>query len=112
MNAPNNNIIKIAKVINNDDENCGFRIKARIFSEDDNLSDAELPFAFPLLPKMVHVLPKIGEAVLIINAKTDFPYGQRYYIGPLIHQPEFMTFDDFFHGATALHDGFLKVFRV
>lgn len=105
MNVPSDNILKIAKVIQNNDENCGFRIKARIFSEDDNLSDNELPYAFPLLPKMMHVLPKIGEAVLIISTKTSFPYGQRYYIGPLIHQPEFMPFDDFFHGATALHDG-------
>ena len=58
MNGLSDNILKIAKVIQNNDENCGFRIKARIFSEDDNLSDNELPYAFPLLPKMMHVLPK------------------------------------------------------
>ena len=105
MDLQRTNILKTAIVVSNTDEYDGFRIKARIFGEDDEKHDSELPFAFPLLPKMMHILPKVGEAVIIISNSFKPPYGQRYYIGPLIHQPQFMGYDGFLDGAFNLHDG-------
>ena len=49
-----------------------------------------LQWAFPLLPKMFQSIPSEGEAVLVIY---DREYnGQRYYIGPLISQPQYNTY--------------------
>lgn len=99
------NIFKIGKVISTRDEYCGFRIKVRIPGEDDSRSDKELPYAFPLLPKMMHIVPKVDEAVLIVSTRMNAPYGQRFYIGPIIHQPEFMSFDKYDNGALTLLNG-------
>lgn len=105
MDLQSTNILKTGIVVSNNDEYDGFRIKVRIYGEDDDKLDEELPFAFPLLPKMMHILPKVDEAVLVICNSIESPYGQRYYIGPLIHQPQFMDYDGFLEGAFNLHDG-------
>lgn len=93
-------IIRLCKVVGvegNDDGatgNGGLRIQVR-FDPEDNLigQDADLPYAFPLLPKMLHVNPKVGETVLVILSKQNAPQGQRFYIGPVISQPYFMKKD-------------------
>lgn len=112
MDLQSTNILKMGMVVSNNDEYDGFRIKVRIFGEDDDRSDSELPLAFPLLPKMMHILPKVGEAVVIISNSIKSPYGQRYYIGPLIHQPQFMNYDGFMEGAFNLHDGGFDTYRL
>ena len=55
--------ITIGEVVSIDDEYSGGRIRAMI--NGDKYKDT-IPYAYPLLPYMVHVLPKIGEAVLIL----------------------------------------------
>ena len=104
MKIKNEHILRIGIVISVTDPNDGCRIKARILTDDDGLSDSDLPYAFPLLPKMVHITPKVGEAVIIITPKMENVEGQRYYIGPIIHQSQFMDYDGFI-SATSLHDG-------
>lgn len=104
------NIIKIGEVVSNNDEYGGFRIKVRIYGDDDYCTDKDLPLAFPLLPKMMHILPKVGEAVVVLCTHMKEPYGQRFYVGPLIHQPQFMDYDGFNEGALTMlnsgHDGY------
>ena len=112
MDLQSTKIIKTGTVVSNNDEYDGFRIKVRIYGEDDERSNSELPFAFPLLPKMMHILPKVGEAVVIICDSIESPYGQRYYIGPLIHQPQFMNYDGFNKGAFNLHNGGFDTYRL
>lgn len=81
-------------------------VRARIHPEDDSKKDSELPYAFPLLPKQLHVKPKVGEGVLIMLAMTNDGESQRYYIGPVISQDNKLfeeKFDDarsFMKGAT------------
>ena len=72
----------------------GLRVRAKLDSDKQTQKVNELiPWAFPLLPKSVQVVPKVGEAVLIIADEVGgFTSGQRYYIGPLISQPQFNTF--------------------
>ena len=101
----NSTVLRIAIVVDTFDENDGKRIKVRLLPEEARLSVSELPYAFPLLPKMVHVMPKVGEAVLILTAKLDNTHSQRFYLGPIIHQPQFMNFDSYELGATTLLDG-------
>jgi hypothetical protein len=66
------------------------RIKVRLDSDGDGKSTGKLVYAFPLLPKTFQTIPKVGEGVFILTSNGD-PYGgQRYYIGPIISQPQFM----------------------
>lgn len=80
-------IIREAKVLSTDDVYGGNRIKVRLYAIDSTKSDSELPYCFPLMPKLIHVLPKVGEAVLVILQKIDSGFSNRYYIGPILSQP-------------------------
>lgn len=92
----------IGEVKNIDDYSDGERIKVRVLPSDKNLTVDELPYAFPLLPKMFHVKPNVGEAVLVICMDDDNQNSQRFYVGPIISQPQQMKNDDFVLGATTL----------
>lgn len=73
----------------------GLRIRATIDTDKKpaNGNYQGIPWAFPLLPKSFQVIPKKGEAVLIIADEVGgFASGQRYYIGPIISQPQYNTF--------------------
>lgn len=96
-------LIKICQVIEVYDETDGERIKVKLSPEDDRKSIDKIPYAFPLLPKLLHIKPKIGEFVLIILTETDNGYSNRYYIGPIISQPQFMEKDDFLINALSLY---------
>lgn len=86
-NDTNSSIIAITKVVSVKDDKGGNRIKVRITPYDSIYqNDEELPFCFPLLPKYVHVYPKVGECVLVIWQNPDSKSSQRFYIGPIISQ--------------------------
>ena len=97
--------ISIGKVLSTTDEFDGGRIKVRVIPEDNRLGDDELPYAFPLIPKMLHVRPKKDEAVLILSAVDGDNRTQRYYIGPIIAQPQDMYKDDIEHSSSLLRGG-------
>ena len=70
----------------------GLRVRAEIEGKDypKNNETKYIPWAFPLLPKTFQSIPKMGESVLLIyDAESN---GQRYYIGPIISQPQFNTY--------------------
>ena len=94
----------ISNVISIDDSKDGERIQARVRPLDNKIPDHKLPYAFPLLPKAIHVKPKVDEDVLIIIDDAH-PTGQRYYIGPIISQYQNMEHDNFACGATTLLKG-------
>lgn len=96
-----NTIIKIAQVESVDDEYAAGRIKARIIGDRYN---AETPYAYPLLPYMMHVVPKVGEAVLLIFSNLGSS-SQRFYIGPIIHQPQFVH-NDMYSNAISMLKGY------
>lgn len=101
-------IIKICPVISVFDDADGERIKVRLSPEDDRLADEELPYAFPLLPKMLHIKPKVGEGVLIVLTEVSNGYSNRYYIGPIISQPQHMEGDDYGFNSMSLYPGAYK----
>jgi hypothetical protein len=96
-------LIKIGTVIEVEDDASsgsadGLRVRAKLAEE----SFDKVPWAFPLLPKTIQSVPKEGEAVLLIaDAIDEFSEGQRYYIGPLISQPQYQDFC-LASGATSL----------
>lgn len=99
------NVVRICKVMSVTDDTDGKRIKVRLFPDDNNVTDEDLPYAFPLLPKILHVEPKVGESVLIILGQLDNGQSNRYYIGPVISQPQKMIEDPHEFSARSLLKG-------
>ena len=83
-----NFILKYGQVESVDDEYNGLRIKARI-AQDGQTAMNEIPWAFPLLPKTFQTIPKIGEGVIVILADTSNKRSDRFYLGPIISQPQY-----------------------
>lgn len=105
-------VVRFCKVISVDDTTDADRIKVRLSPEDNTKTMDEIDYAFPLLPKMFHVKPKIGEAVLLLLATTNDGNSQRYYIGPVISQDHKLYNDPFFNGADSFLRGSYKDFDV
>lgn len=93
-------MIATGQVINISDKWDGERIQVRIRPFDNLRNDEKIPYAYPLLPKMLHIKPKVGEAVLVFCEDDNPNGGQRYYLGPLISQPQFFETQYYLGGAT------------
>jgi len=57
---------------------------------DKNIDDEDLTWCNPLLPKMVSITPKIGEAVLVFVFNEAKTHTDRLFIGPIISQPNML----------------------
>lgn len=86
-----------AEVLDISDKDDAGRILVRIQGIDDTQNSDKVT-AFPLLPKTYQVFPKVGETVFIINEFLDETYN-RYWIGPIISQPQKIGGDDNFTTA-------------
>ena len=96
MLTSNPNIsIKLCEVLSVYDDVGGSRIKVHLSPEDDGKKLQDIPYAFPLLPKVLHIQPKVKEGVLILLTETGNGYSNRYYIGPIISQFQYLDFDPF-----------------
>ena len=95
----------LGHVISNDDNVGGNRIKATIYPADKRKTAKEIPYAFPLIPKMVHIVPKVGEMVIIICDDMNNPNSQRYYLGPIISQPQFLFHEGSISATSLLKGG-------
>lgn len=106
------NTVRFCKVVSIDDDTDADRIKVKLLPEDNDKSIDEIDYAFPLIPKMLHIKPKVGEAVLVLLAVTNDGNSQRYYVGPIISQDHKMYFDPYFGGADSFLRGAYKKFDV
>lgn len=90
-NPSNMTNFALCDVLSVDDESEGGRIKVRIpgTSDNDKTID-ELPFCFPLLPKLLSVNPKIGEKVFVFFQNPGSKESFRVFLGPIIMQ-DYMT---------------------
>lgn len=102
--------VRFCKVVSISDDTDADRIKIRLIPEDASKTVEEIDYAFPLLPKMFHVKPKVGEAVLGFLSVTNDGESQRYYIGPVISQDHKIYHDPFFMGADSYLRGSFKKF--
>ena len=84
------NSVYIAKVVSVDDVNNGGRIRVFIDGIDETSTpNNNLAICYPLMSRIVHVMPKVGEAVLvlmgsIIEGKKSQLTANRFWIGPLL----------------------------
>ncbi len=100
-------IIKKGQVESVEDTADGLRIKVRI-QQDGTTPLAKIPYAFPLLPKTIQSVPKVGEGAFVITTMSGNKYSQRYYIGPIISQPQFQEKCEYDYGrgnATSIIEG-------
>lgn len=103
-------LIKIGTVVEIEDKNStngADALRVRVKLNEDKYDESKpvetLPWAFPLLPKTFQSVPKKGEAVLVIaDALGEFSEGQRYYIGPLISQPQYHEYCPAKYATTVL----------
>lgn len=78
-----------------EDNTGGLRIKVRIpyfdppKEEDPNMD--RIPYCFPLMPKLIHVNPKVGELVLVMLLEQGSLQGDRFFIGPVISQDYYLN---------------------
>lgn len=79
-------VIRFGKVTSIEDPYGAGRIKARSAYDGPIEKNEELPFYIPILPKMLHIMPKVGELVLLISMAPGKFGAANYYIGPLISQ--------------------------
>lgn len=105
-------LVRFCKVVSIDDNTDADRIKVRLSPEDNSKTLEEIDYAFPLLPKMFHIKPKVGEGVLILLAITNDGNSQRYYIGPVISQDHKIYEDPYFMGGDSFLRGSYKKFDV
>lgn len=91
--------LKYGEVVSNTDEFGLGRIQVRIKGSqsaggDDGVTNTNLPYAFPMIPKHFSSVPKVGEAVWIFVFDKNRQHADRIYIGPIISQPDKLTFDN------------------
>ncbi len=100
-------IVKQGQVEYVEDTADGLRVKIRI-AQDGNEPLENLPYAFPLLPKTFQSVPKVGEGAFVFTQLSGNKMSQRYYIGPIISQPQFQEKCNYNYGrgnATSLFNG-------
>ncbi len=98
--------ISIGEVVSVEDPNYLGRIQVRIKGSrakggDDGISDNNLPWCFPLIPKFISTQPQPKEAVFIFVFKKDRQHTDRMYMGPIISQPQQLNFDPLYVSALA-----------
>ena len=100
--------IYIGEVLAIDEEFDTTRIKVRIRESglDNKVSDADLPYAYPLLDKTQHNLPLVGQGVLIILADVSEPQANRYWISRLIPQLQDIDGRQYLQSTAGLDRGY------
>lgn len=94
--------VRYCQVVSVSDDTDSDLIKVKILPEDGAYGNdySKLPYAFPLLPKMLHVKPKVGEAVFVFLTEEDNSMSQRYYIGPVISQDHRIFKDEYLYATS------------
>lgn len=87
--------INIGTVVAIENENSkdgydGLRVRVMLDLDGKGRPINEYPWAFPLLPKVFQSVPKEGEAVFVFMKDDGNKHSsQRYYLGPIISQPQY-----------------------
>lgn len=99
-------ILRFGRVTNVDDPYGAGRIKARTNFDNTVENNDELEYYIPLLPKMIHVKPKVGELVLLVSMAPGKFNSFGYYIGPLISQPDKLFYENASHALAITETGY------
>ena len=97
--------IYYGEVISIDDDTDGGRIKVRIQGLDTRLTNDNLPWSYPLIPKFFHIYPQIGEMVRVFIEDIKYPERSRFWIGSIISQPQKIGFDSIYTALSTTNMG-------
>lgn len=88
-------IVYIGRVVSTYDSKGMGRIKVKITDFDRKTNSiADLPYAFPLLPKSLHIIPQVDEMVLVF-IPSNYNTSQRYWVGPIVPQLNKLDYANF-----------------
>lgn len=93
------------EVVSIEDLTGGGRIQVRIAELDDRTLNADLPFAYPIIPKFIHIYPQVGEVVRVFIEDTRYPQRGRQWIGSVISQPHKIGRDGFLTALSTTNVG-------
>lgn len=96
------------EVISNTDDTDGGRIKVRIPFLDKRISNDDLVYCYPLLPKYFFVIPKVGETVRVFIEDSSLPQRGRFWLGSVISQPHKIEFDSSFTALSTTNIGLVQ----
>lgn len=74
------------EVVSIDDTTEGGRIQVRIADLDDKTLNGDLPYAYPAIPKFIHIYPQVGEVVRVFLEDIRYPQRGRHWVGSVISQ--------------------------
>ena len=80
--------------------------KRKLTTQVPELTDnpcTEVPYAIPLLPKNLQIMPKVGEMCIVLIQDIKMPQLNRYWIGPLMSDKSKMAYEDSQSGADLLN---------
>lgn len=89
--------IVIGEIVEFEDKQKLGRYKVKIKSDGNKAID-KIPWSYPLMPKYINILPKPKEAVLVLLSTASNFDDTRYFIGPIISQPQNAEFDPYLNG--------------
>ena len=101
MSDNNIPILRLGKVISVADNTDSNRIRVQLLPADAATREKDA-YAIPLLPQLIHVKPKVGEGVLVLNFLGNKDYSQRFYIGPVVSQISHLFYESFEESKTAM----------
>ena len=102
-------ILRLGTVYDNVDPHGGGLIRVKLIEDESKRSD-ELPFCMPLLPKNLHIHPKVGELVAVLANDKNELYGNhtRWFVGPIITQLDKLKYQDSRSAKSFFKDGFFN----
>lgn len=114
INLPLGNSLYFGKVQSIDDDKNSGRIKVFIDGIDKPMKETDtliknLPLCYPLLSRIVHVMPKVGEMVLVLMTNLNknsnsTKLGNRYWIGPMVINYSDIKENNFVYGDNITAD--------
>jgi len=93
------------EVISIDDVTDGGQIKVRINDFDGQTLDSDLPDAYPIIPKFLHIYPQVGEVVRVFLEDIRYPQRGRQWVGSVISQPHKIGRDGFLTALSTTNVG-------
>jgi hypothetical protein len=94
-NSSNIQLIRRGKVISINDSSDSGRIHVKINGSDNEVENDKTIIAFPMLPKHINIIPKVGDGVLLFSFDTNNRSTDFMYLGPIIPQPQFLDGADY-----------------
>lgn len=104
--------VRVCVVASVDDDKDANRIKVKLEPEDNGKSLENIPYAIPLLPQMIHIKPKVGEAVLLLLGNLTNGNSERYYIGPIISQLDKIYSEQYELGSDRIFPSSIRPFAI